>query len=1225
MPPRRRPQASAEAAPPSADLPATATAAHPMAADPALKRKRMSHPKQSADPAQNPTSNDQQQDQTNGHAHPKKPRRTDPFDAVLQPFYYNKSLTDPINTARDKWNLLPAFLKVKGLVKQHIDSYNYFVEVQLKKIVQANSTIRSDVDHNFYIKFTDIYLSTPRRADEPQTDEAGFTYESTVTPNECRLRDMTYAAPILVDFEYVRGRQRVIRRGVNIGRMPVMLRSSKCVLYNKTPAEMHRLNECPLDPGGYFIVNGTEKVILVQEQLSKNRVIVETDPKKEIVQASVTSSSNERKSKSYIILKKDKLYLKHNVLSEDIPLVILLKAMGIHSDKEMLLLVAGVDKVYQEDFAVNFEEAIKLGIFTQQQALEWIGARIKINRKQTAYRRTHVQEAIEAISSVIISHVDVKDMDFRPKAVYIAHMARRVLMAKHDPSMVDDRDYLGNKRLELAGQLLALLFEDLFKKFCFDIRMNIDKVLNKRVRAEAFDAWSIVSMHGNHITQGMNRAISTGNWSLKRFRMERAGVTHVLSRLSYISALGMMTRISSQFEKTRKVSGPRALQPSQFGMLCPSDTPEGEACGLVKNLALMTHITTNDEEEPIRKLVFVLGAEDINTLGGREIYGPGAYIIAINGTPIALTRRPKHFLNSFRRLRRMGRISEFVSVYINHHHATVHIATDDGRICRPLIIVENGKPRVKAHHLAKLRDGTMEFDDFLAQGLVEYLDVNEENDSNIAMYENEINDTTTHLEIEPFTILGAVAGLIPYPHHNQSPRNTYQCAMGKQAIGAIASNQFLRIDSLLYLMVYPQKPMVKTRTIELVKYDHLPAGQNATVAVMSYSGYDIEDALILNKGSIDRGFGRCQVFRKYTTNLKSYSNGTKDKLTGPQYENDAPIRKHALLESDGLAAVGEQVNAGEVYINKVTPEQALSSGFTGSDAGRPINYLPAPMTYKLPDPAYIDKVMISVTEGENQLIKVLTRQTRRPEVGDKFSSRHGQKGVVGLIAEQVDMPFTDQGIVPDIIMNPHGFPSRMTVGKMLELVAGKAGVLTGQHGYGTAFGGSPVEEMSRILIEKGFSYGGKDYLTSGITGEPLPFYVFTGPIYYQKLKHMVQDKMHSRARGPRAILTRQPTEGRSRDGGLRLGEMERDCLIAYGTSQLLLERLMLSSDKHEVDVCETCGFMGYLNWCQRCKSSRNVVKMTIPYAAKLLIQELFSMNVTARLRLEDEFPEWRGR
>ncbi|KAI5284987.1 DNA-directed RNA polymerase III subunit RPC2 [Ascosphaera aggregata] len=393
---------------------------------------------------------------------------------------------------------------------------------------------------------------------------------------------------------------------------------------------------------------------------------------------------------------------------------------------------------------------------------------------------------------------------------------------------------------------------------------------------------------------------------------------------------------------------------------------------------------------------------------------------------------------------------------------------------------------------------------------------------------------------------------------------------------------------------------------------------------MSYSGYDIEDALVLNKGSVDRGFGRCHVFRKYATLLKSYSNGSKDKLKGPDRENGLPIRKHALLDNDGLAAVGEKVNAGEVFINKVTPENALSSGITGSDAGRPVAYLPTPQTYKLPDFSYIDKVLISATEGESQLIKVQTRQTRRPEVGDKFSSRHGQKGVVGIIAEQCDMPFTDEGITPDIIMNPHGFPSRMTVGKMLELLTGKAGVLAGKFGYGTPFGGTPVEEASQTLIDHGFSYGGKDYLTSGITGEPLPFYVFTGPIYYQKLKHMVQDKMHSRARGPRAILTRQPTEGRSRDGGLRLGEMERDCLVAYGTSQLLLERLMISSDQHEVDVCEKCGFMGYSGWCQRCKTSRGVVRMVIPYAAKLLFQELFSMNVVARLKMEDEFPETRG-
>ena len=616
----------------------------------------------------------------------------------------------------------------------------------------------------------------------------------------------------------------------------------------------------------------------------------------------------------------------------------------------------------------------------------------------------------------------------------------------------------------------------------------------------------------------------------------------------------------------------------------------------------------------------MLGAEDILTMGGRQLYQNGSYVIFTNGTPIAMTRHPKQFLLAFRRLRRSGRVSEFISIFINHHHSAVYIATDEGRICRPLIVVENGHSKCTKRYLKSLRRGTMDFDDFLARGIVEYVDVNEENDSNIAMYEMDINPTTTHLEIEPFTILGAVAGLIPYPHHNQSPRNTYQCAMGKQAIGAIANNQFHRIDTLLYLMVYPQKPLVKTRTIELIKYDKLPAGQNAVVAVMSYSGYDIEDALVLNKASVDRGFGRCQVLRKYVTQLKIYANNSKDMIQGIEQQNNAPIKKHAALDKDGIVQVGDKLSAGEVWVNKAVPENPNANQLdNGSDAGATL-FVPQPQVYRLPDPSYVDKVMISETENGNQLIKCQTRQTRAPEVGDKFSSRHGQKGVVGIIAEQADMPFTDEGIVPDVIMNPHGFPSRMTVGKMLELVSGKAGVLKGDFEYGTAFGGSKLEEMSAALIGHGFNYSGKDYMTSGITGEPMPAYVFTGPIYYQKLKHMVQDKMHSRARGPRAILTRQPTEGRSRDGGLRLGEMERDCLIAYGASQLLLERLMLSSDRHEVDICEICGFMGYSGWCQRCKSSGGIVRMVIPYAAKLLVQELFSMNVMTRLRLEDEFP-----
>ncbi|GMM34363.1 DNA-directed RNA polymerase III core subunit [Saccharomycopsis crataegensis] len=1142
------------------------------------------------------------------------------FNELLKPVYKGKELTDKIDTVEDKWNLLPAFLKVKGLVKQHLDSFNYFVDRDLKKIIQANQLILSDIVPDFYLKYTDIRVGHKSNAspDAP--------IEVLLPPHECRLRDITYSAPIYVDVEYTRGKKIIMHRDLEIGRMPIMLRSNKCILNGKSEEVMASLNECPLDPGGYFIVNGTEKVILVQEQLSKNRIIVESDEKKNIVQASVTSSTHERKSKTYVVTKNGKIYLKHNSISEEVPIVIALKAAGIISDLEILQLICGSNQKYQDIFAINFEEPlVKHNIHTQKEALLFIGERVKTIRRFGAPKLSKLEEGIEAVANTVVAHITCEDgNDLKEKGLYLAIMARRVVMAIENPKMVDDIDYVGNKRLELAGQLMSLLFEDLFKKFNSEFKMNIDKTLKKPNRANEFDALLTINVYSSHISHGLERAISTGNWSLKRFKMERAGVTHVLSRLSYISALGMMTRISSQFEKSRKVSGPRALQPSQFGMLCTADTPEGEACGLVKNLALMTHITTDDEEAPIRQICYNLGVEDIRFVDFSSIHVAKSYTVHLNGTIIGLTKFPGNFMKLFRFLRRSGKISPFISVFANSYQSAIHIATDGGRICRPLIIVENGISRVKEEHLRKLKLGEWGFDDFLKNGLVEYMDVNEENDSYIALYEPNIEKTTTHLEIEPFTVLGAVAGLIPYPHHNQSPRNTYQCAMGKQAIGAIAYNQFKRIDTLLYLMCYPQQPMVKTKTIELIDYDKLPAGQNATVAVMSYSGYDIEDALVLNKSSLDRGFGRCQVLKKHTEVLKKYPNHTKDIVSGMKVdaETGEPIWQHESLGPDGLGEVGLKVDSGQVYINKCIPVNAGDS-MLGNNPNMPNygmgNHRETPVYYRAPEPSYIDQVMMSTSSNDQSLIKVLLRQTRRPELGDKFSSRHGQKGVCGIIVNQEDLPFNDNGISPDIIMNPHGFPSRMTVGKMIELISGKAGVLNGSLEYGTCFGGSKLEDMSKILVDKGFNYSGKDMLYSGITGECLQAYIFFGPIYYQKLKHMVLDKMHARARGPRAVLTRQPTEGRSRDGGLRLGEMERDCVIAYGASQLLLERLMLSSDAFDVDVCNQCGLMGFHGWCNNCKTSEKVIGMKIPYAAKLLFQELISMNIAPKLRLGDVF------
>lgn len=1125
--------------------------------------------------------------------------------------YEKKAATAPL-TLDDKWKLVPAYLKLKGLVKQHLDSFDYFVDVELRKILKANERVDSDIDPVFYLRYTDIYVGSPK------IDENMVSYE--VTPQECRLRDLTYSGPIFVDVEYVRGRQIVLRRGIQIGRLPMMLKSGHCVLNRlKKEEEFARAKECPLDPGGYFVVRGQEKVILVQEQLSKNRIIVDMD-RKGLPVASVTSSTHERKSKTYVVLKNGRLYLRHNVFSEDIPLIAAIRAMGDDlstvSDKQIVEMICQGDVRLEESIGATIEETCQLGLFTTKQALDYIGMKTRIPKRfgPNGQRKSSADEAREAVADIVVAHVACPVLNLRPKAVYLSLMARKVLQVSCGLADYDDRDYLGNKRLELAGQLLALLFEDLFKRFNGDLKRNIDKVLSRQNRAQEFDAARLLSLQTALITTGFERAISTGNWSVKRFRMERAGITQVLSRLSYIASLGMMTRITSQFEKTRKVSGPRSLQLSQWGMLCPSDTPEGEACGLVKNLALMTHVTTDDEEAPLIRIIRLLGGYGSPKPGMLFNLPPSSdqFLIFLNGVPVARVHESHKdvFLKSFRELRRRGVVNPFVSIYHNCKQMSINISSDGGRICRPLIVLDvaSGTPLVTAEHIKQLADEKMTFDDLLSLGIVEYLDVNEESDVLIAVYPKDIiPGQSTHLEIEPFTVLGAVAGLIPYPHHNQSPRNTYQCAMGKQAMGALGYNQMERFDTLLYLLVYPQQPMVKTKTIEMINFEQLPAGQNAIVAVMSYSGYDIEDALILNKASLDRGFGRCMVMKKFGVTLKKYANGSFDRVVAASNPDPAsktiPL-KFEVLDLDGIGSPGERLVSGQCYINKQSP---------GGVAGE---YKPAGLSYRGPLPSYLDKVLLSTSEDQ-VTIKALIRQTRRPEIGDKFSSRHGQKGVCGLIVPAPDMPFSDLGIVPDIIMNPHGFPSRMTVGKILELLSGKAGVLQGERQYGTAFGGSSVEDMSNLLIKHGFHPSGKDYLTSGITGEPLEAYIFSGPVFYQKLKHMVLDKMHARARGPRAVLTRQPTEGRSREGGLRLGEMERDCLIGYGASALLIERLMISSDAFEVAVCEGCGLLGYAGWCNRCKSSGKVSKIRIPYACKLLFQELQSMNIIPRLTLQD--------
>ena len=1138
--------------------------------------------------------------------------------------YTKAKLYSPISKVEEKWSLIPAFLQVRGLVKQHIDSFNYFTDIEIKNIIRSsrNYLIKSEINPNFYLKYRDIHIGFPTIE-----EELGV---SKVTPHECRLRNLTYSAPILVDISYTLDcMTEKIKNNICIGKLPIMLGSNHCHLKGKNYKELSAMNECPYDPRGYFIINGVEKVILIHEQMSQNRIIVEYDNKGKNLSANVTSYSQDTKTRTSVIYKNNMFYVKHNSFKSDINLIIIFRALNILSDQEIIMLIGQKNKHFLIE---TLADCYNNNILTREDALKFLSSKIKTFR-----RDNDIQATIETISSILIAHVPVIRGNYHPKALFLALMTKKLINAIKDGNKIDDKDYYGNKRLELAGNLIALLFEDLFKKYNSDLKKIIDQTLIKAGN-ENIDIYNL--MNSDIITHGLASSIANGNWNVKRFKMHRSGVTELLNRMTYISALGMMTRINSQFEKTRKISGPRSLHPSQWGMICPSDTPDGSSCGLVKNLALLAHVTTSQNEKSISNLCINLGAEDISTnpildddsdeddlslmkngsnsnIKNKNIdyYINKNFIIYVNGTPIGLTSLPNEFCKKFRKCRRMGLIHEFVSIYCNEENNSINIACDSGRLTRPYIRVVNQKPLVTSNDLAMIKNNSITFSSLVKCGKIEYLDANEENNALIALNEQWIKPDTTHMEIAEYSILGVIAGLIPYPHHNQSPRNTYQCAMGKQAIGNVGYNQLIRTDNVLFLMIYPQKPLVKTLTIELTNYEKLPAGQNASIAVMSYSGYDIEDAILLNKASLDRGFGRIMTLRRNETVMEKYPNGTMDVRRGPTDESFKNMSKYLrnlhAIDKDGLPFIGSKLNNGDIYLNKFSPANTKDILPSTNE----MNFIRMPQTYRGSDPSYVDRVLLTSNLKSPELIKVILRQTRRPELGDKFSSRHGQKGVCGMIIPQEDMPFNEQGWCPDLIMNPHGFPSRMTVGKLIELIGSKSAALDGKFKYGTAFAGDSVEDLGNILLSHGFSYSGKDILYSGLTGEPLNCFVFSGPVFYQRLKHMVMDKIHARSRGPKTPLTRQPMEGRSKDGGMRLGEMERDCLVGFGASCLLLERLMISSDLFLASICGKCGYLGMKGFCQYCGDGSNMCDIKMPYAFKLLTQELISMNIKVKFKL----------
>ena len=1039
-------------------------------------------------------------------------------------------------------------------------------------------------------------------------------------PMMARLRNMTYSAPIYLEFTIVEEGMEIEEVEEEIGNMPVMVKSMLCNLHrhyltgegssdDDYKNALKIKGEDPQDPGGYFIVNGTERVLVCLEDLAPNRVMVENEQRyqRKTELAKVFSQREGFRALTVVEKKKDGiLQVSIPVASGQVPLAVLMMALGMESADDIMQSIT-TDSEMQNLILANIEEIHSTeGIYTTQEALEYMERRFAAGQSKE-YRKKRINYILD---NTLLPHLSTTYEARLKKAVFLGRMAREVLELNRGQRKPDDKDHYANKRLKLAGNLMEELFRSGLQALLNDMKYQMERSYSKRKENRIHHA-----VRRDVLTNKIMHAMATGNWT-----GGRAGVSQLLDRTCNMATLSHLRRVISPLTRSQPHFEARDLHPTQFGRLCPNETPEGQNCGLVKNLALMVDVSENLPDAHIRE---VLDELDIHPIEEGEAQLGKVYF---NGDLIGTHESPVDLVTEIRQRRRKNMISNVVNVRYDDSLNDVIINSDPGRIRRPLLVVgRNNRLNIKERDIDSLQQGKSEWDDLLNKGIVEYIDAEEEENCLIALNEDDLerNKKThkySHMEVDPMTILGVATSNVPFPEHNSSPRCTMGAGMSKQSLGLGQANYRIRPDTRGHLLHYAQRPMLQT---EAMKYNTLrtrPAGQNMVVAVMSYHGYNMEDALIFNQGSIDRGIGRSTFVRTYMSEERRYPGGQEDRfvIPGPDVRGARSEEAYFYLEEDGLIYPEIDLSGKEVLIGKTSPPRFLSEP---TDFLSPQKVRESSLTVRHGEKGTVDSVMLSETENGSRIARIRVRDQRVPEMGDKFASRHGQKGVIGHIVPAEGMPFTEQGITPDLIINPHAIPSRMTVAHLLEMIGGKVGSMEGRAVDGSAFSGEKENDLRTSLAESGFRHSGREVLYDGQTGRRIDAEIFIGVIYYQKLHHMVSGKLHARSRGPVQLLTRQPTEGRARMGGLRFGEMERDCLIAHGAAMVIKDRLLDESDKTVQFVDSQSGHIGYLDrrgvLTSPMGDNTSIYPVTMSYAFKLLLEELKSLGIAARLRLED--------